>query len=245
MSSPAFNEKIFNRVESTSSSYADVSVMTVSGTINKTGLLFLMMLSTALVSWNLHGTDLGNMLMISGLIIGLILSFVIIFKKEWSPTLAPVYALAEGFVLGGISAMYEASRPGIAMNAMVSTFSVLALMIGLYHFKVLQATPRFQKGMAVAMGAIVMTYICNMIAGFMGHPMAFITQGSTFGILFSVVVVGVAALSFITDFAIIEQGAARRAPKFMEWYCGFAVLLTLVWLYLEILRLFSKLNSKR
>ncbi len=243
MSSPAFNEKIFNKVQATD--YADAGAMTVSGTINKTGILFLLMLSTAIVSWNLEGQGLGGILMISGLVVGLIVSLVIIFKRETAPTLAPVYALAEGLVLGSISAMYEVAKPGIAMNAMVSTFSCLALMLGLYHFRILQATPRFQKVMAVAMGAIVMTYICNMIAGFMGHPMAFINQGGTFGILFSVVVVGVAALNFIIDFTVIEQGAASRAPKYMEWYCAFGVLLTLVWLYLEILRLLSKLNNRR
>lgn len=242
MSSPAFNEKIFNKVES--SDYADVSTMTVSGTINKTGILFLLMLATSIVSWNISDTPLGGSLMVGAIILNLILGFVIIFKKDLAPTMAPVYALVEGFVLGAISARYEWVRPGIAMNAMVSTFSCLGLMIVCYHFKILQATPRFQKVMGIAMMAIVLTYIVNIVMGLFGHPIAMINEGGTIGILFSVVVVGVAALNFIIDFATIEDGAARKAPKFMEWYCAFGVLLTLIWLYLEILRLFSKLQKK-
>ncbi len=243
MSSPAFNEKIFNKIESTTD-YADVGTMTVSGTINKTGILFLLMLATSVVSWNLAGTQLGLNLMITSIILNLILGFVIIFKKDLAPTLAPIYALVEGFALGAISANYEYVRPGIAMNAMISTFSCLGLMIVLYHMKILQATPRFQKGLAVAMLAILVTYLVNLVMGMFGHPVAMINQGGTIGILFSLVVVGVAALNFIIDFAVIEDGETRRAPKFMEWYCAFGVLLTLIWLYLEILRLLSKMSKK-
>ena len=242
MSSPAFNEKLFNKIQT--SDYADAGAMTVNGTINKTGILFLLMVATSIVSWNLANTELGIALLVGSLVINLILGFVIIFKKNLAPSLAPVYALVEGFVLGAISARFEATRPGIAMNAMILTFSCLGLMLALYHFKVLRATPRFQKVMTIAMAAIVMTYVCNIIAGLFGHPMAFINQGGTFGIVFSVVVVGVAALNFIMDFDLIETGAAQRAPKFMEWYCAFGVMLTLVWLYLEILRLLSKLSRK-
>ncbi len=243
MSSPAFNEKIFNKLES-NADYADAGAMTVSGTINKTGILFLLMLSTSIVSWNIANSDLGMMLMMIAIILNLILGFVIIFKKNLAPTLAPVYALVEGFALGAISARYESVRPGIAMNAMISTFSCLGIMILLYHLKVLQATPRFQKGLAVAMIAIVATYLVNIVMGLFGRPIAMINEGGTIGIVFSLVVVGVATLNFIMDFALIEEGEARKAPKFMEWYSAFAVLLTLIWLYLEILRLLSKLSKK-
>ncbi len=243
MSSPAFNEKIFNKIES-HSDYADTGAMTVSGAINKTGTLFLLMLSAAIVSWNLSDSSSGAMLMVISFILSFILAFVIIFKKNLAPTLAPVYALAEGFVLGAISARYESIHPGIAMNAMISTFSCLALVLALYHLKILQATPRFQKVLGISMMAILLTYLVNLVMGLFGHPIAMINEGGTVGILFSVVVVGVAALNFVIDFALIEEGASRKAPKFMEWYCAFAVMLTLVWLYLEILRLLSKLSKR-
>lgn len=244
MSSPAFNEKLFNKIETTRDSSLQTS-MTVAGAINKTGILFLLMLSTSILSWTLAKSGMNMMpIMLGSIVVNLILGFVIIFKKEFAPTLSPVYALVEGFVLGTISVTYEVLKPGIAMNAMMSTFSCLAVMLALYHFKILQATPRFQKIMGVSMFAIMLTYLCSMVAGFFGHSIAFIHEASPIGIIFSLVIVGVAALNFILDFALIEEGAARKAPQYMEWYCAFGVLLTLVWLYLEILRLLSKLSRK-
>ena len=177
-------------------------------------------------------------------VLALILSMTIIFKKEWAPQLAPVYALSEGVVLGAISAIASASMPGVASNAIALTLGDLGLMLILYRFQILRATPAFQKAVIISTGAIALVYVLDLVMGIFGHGVPMIHESGRVGILFSLFAVGVASMNFILDFDLIEQAAARRAPKYVEWYSAFALMLTLVWLYLEILRLLGKTSRK-
>ncbi len=232
--------KAFDRSRSAYGSDA----MTVSGAVNKTGILFLLVLVGGYLGWGTPGA-IGGPLMFLCLFGGFALAMVISFKQTLAPALAPVYAVAEGVVLGGISSLLERAYPGIAMNALVLTLSTLGLMLALYHFKVIRATPLFQKIVFFATGAIMVTYLVDMVLHVFGHAVPYINSASPIGIAISVGIVIVAALNLIMDFEVINRGAEMGAPKYMEWYGGFALIVTLVWLYLEILRLLSKLNSQR
>jgi len=158
---------------------------------------------------------------------------------------APLYSLLEGLVLGGISAFAEARYPGVAVQAVMLTIGTLVVMLVLYRTRVIQATERFKLGVIAATGGICLIYMVSILLGFFGIQVPKIYQAGPIGIAFSLLVVGIAALNLILDFDLIERGAAQGAPKFMEWYGGFAVMVTLIWLYLEILRLLSKMRSRR
>ncbi len=216
-------------------------VMTVSGTVNKTGVLFLLLIAGGYFGWGPSGAPL----MFLCLIVGFILALVISFKQNLAPALSPIYAIAEGVVLGSISSIAERAYPGIAMNAFLLTLSTMGLMLALYHFKVIRATPLFQKVVFFATGAIMMTYLVDMVMGMFGHSVPYLNSASPIGIAISVGIVIVAALNLIMDFEVIHRGAQMGAPKYMEWYGGFALIVTLVWLYLEILNLLSKLSSQQ
>jgi uncharacterized YccA/Bax inhibitor family protein len=213
--------------------------ITLSGAINKSGLLLIILVAAAAFAWT---TPNPAFAMVGG-ILGFITALGVIFKPNWAPTLAPLYAVFEGLALGTISVMMEAAYPGIATNAMALTLATLALMLGCYRLGLLRATPMFQRVAVLATGAIAITYIVDMILGFFGHSVQMIHEGSPIGIAFSVIVVGVAAMNLILDFNMFEQNATR-SPKYMEWYCGFALMMTLVWLYLEMLRLLSKFSRR-
>ena len=218
--------------------------MTVSGAVNKTGILFLLVLVGGYLGWGMLGTSAAPLMFVS-LIVGFVLALVISFKQTLAPALSPVYAVAEGVVLGGVSSAAEKMYPGIAMNALVLTLSTLGLMLTLYHFKIIRYTPLFQKVLFFATGAIMITYLADMVMGFFGHSVPYLNSASPMGIAISVGIVVVAALNLIMDFEVINRGAQAGAPKYMEWYGGFALIVTLVWLYLEIIRLLSKLSSRR
>lgn len=222
----------------------DANTMTVSGAINKTGILFVLLAFGGYYGWDLAGSPNLGMTMGGSILIAFILSLIIIFKREWSPILAPAYAVLEGVAIGAITSMYEMSRPGIAFNAMCLTFGTLGMMLALYHFKVIRYSPRFQQILMMATGAVLITYIVELIMGFMGHSVMFLHDSSPLGIGISCVIVVIAALNLIVDFEVVTQGAAMRAPKYMEWYSGFALMVTLVWLYLEILKLLSRLSKR-
>ena len=179
-----------------------------------------------------------------GLIVGFITAIVICFKQTWAPMLAPVYALAEGLFLGGISASFEAQYPGIVIQAVGGTFGTLAALLLCYQSGLIRATENFKLGIVAATGGIFFVYLISMIGGMFGFPIPFIHSAGPVGIGFSVVVVIIAALNLVLDFDFIETAAKRGAPKYLEWYGAFALMVTLVWLYLEILRLLSKLNSR-
>jgi uncharacterized YccA/Bax inhibitor family protein len=174
---------------------------------------------------------------------------VIIFKKEWAPYLAPAYALMEGLFLGSVSAIYNYAfaekAPDIVMNAVGLTFGTAIAMYLLYSFKIIKATERFKSIIMTATAGIAIFYLIAIVLGFFGVHMAFLHEGSLMGIGFSLVVVAIAALNLILDFDMIEQASAAGAPKSMEWYGAFGLMVTIVWLYLEILRLLSKLSDRK
>jgi uncharacterized YccA/Bax inhibitor family protein len=226
--------------------------MTVRGTMNKFGFLMLMVMGAAFFAWNWFDQGKNVMpLTIGGAIGGFVVALVIIFKKEWSGYLAPAYALLEGLFVGGISAYFnfafQEKYPGIITHAVLITFAVAASMYALYTFRIIKVTEKFRSILFVATASIAVFYLLTWILGFFGIQFAFLSSsnGSMFGILFSLAVVAIAALNLILDFDMIEQGSAAGAPKYMEWYGAFGLLVTLVWLYLEILRLLSKLNSRK
>lgn len=240
---PVFNGKTINGFQDRVNE--DSGTMTVNGTINKTGILLLITMATSAYSWSNAEAGGGLGFVGLGVIVTLILSFAIVFKKEWSPVLAPAYAACEGLMIGAISFFFNMRYPGIVFNAMVLSFGTLFGMVVLYHTGILRATEQFKKIMFMAMIGILCTYLINLVMSLFSHPLPFLHEGTPVGILFSLVVVAVAALNFILDFDMIERAAESRFPKYMEWYGGFAVLVTLIWLYFEILRLLSKLNSRK
>lgn len=225
------------------------NAMTVKGTLQKFGFLFLMTMGTAFYSWKEYAEG-GNVmpLIIGGAIGGLVIAIVLMFKKEWSPYLAPLYALAEGLFVGAISAFYNYTladvAPNIIINAVGLTFGTAIAMYLLYSFRIIQATQKFKAIIFTATAGIAIFYLIAFALSFFGIRIPFLHEGSALGIGFSVFVVAIAALNLILDFDMIEQGAALGAPKYMEWYGAFGLLVTIVWLYLEILRLLSKLSSR-
>jgi len=222
--------------------------MTLSGTVNKTGILLLCAMATAAWTWHLYleSHDPADVLPLMGLglIGGLIFSLITIFKKEWSPVTAPVYALLEGLVLGGISAISEVRYPGIGIQAVSLTFGTLFVLLLAYRSGMIQVTDKFRLGIIAATGGIAVFYLLEMGLGFFGIHFTQINGSGFVGIVFSLFVVGIAALNLILDFDFIEKGVQVGAPKYMEWYGAFGIIVTLVWLYLEILRLLSKLRSR-
>jgi uncharacterized YccA/Bax inhibitor family protein len=243
-SNPALNVNSF-RVDQAASGEA----MTLTGTINKTGTLLICVVATAAWSWSrfFHDptADAVLPLMGIGLVGGLVLAMVTIFKKEWSPITAPIYALLEGLALGGISAMFELRYPGIAIQAVGLTFGTLFVLLMAYRSGLIRVTEKFKLGVVAATGGIAVFYLVQFVLGFFGVRFAAINGSGLLGIGFSVVVVIVAALNLVLDFDFIESGVSAGAPKYMEWYGAFGLIVTLVWLYLEILRLLSKINGRK
>lgn len=247
-SNPAFNANTF-AVPSIGAGYGEA--MTVNGTIHRTGILLLCVLATALWIWaqffNAQDAQAVAMYIPIGAFGGFIMAMVTVFKKEWAPVAAPIYALLEGLFLGAASALLE-SQPrfhGIAIEAVALTFGTLFCMMLAYRSGFIRATEKFKVGVFAATGAIALFYLVTMVIGFFGVRVPLIYGSSPIGIVFSLVVVGVAALNLILDFDFIEQGAMRGAPKYMEWYGAFGLMVTLIWLYLEILRLLTKLRDRR
>jgi uncharacterized YccA/Bax inhibitor family protein len=243
-SNPALNVNSF-RVDGAVSGEA----MTLTGTVNKTGILLICVVATAAWSWSRFFHDRASETVLPmvgiGAIGGFIFALVTIFKKEWSPVTAPIYSLLEGLALGGISAMFELRYPGIAIQAVGLTFGTLLALLIAYHSGLIRVTEKFKLGVVAATGGIAVFYLIEFVLGFFGVHFAAINGSGLLGIGFSVVVVIVAALNLILDFDFIESGVAAGAPKYMEWYGAFGLMVTLIWLYLEILRLLAKLNSRR
>jgi len=221
--------------------------MTIAGTVNKTAILLALVMITAIYTWGrFYSTqDPGTIMPLvwTGAIGGLILAFVTVFKKEWAGVTAPIYALLQGLLVGGLSAMFEAAYPGIVVQAVGLTFGTLACLLMAYKSGVIKAPENFKLGVVAATGGIAMLYLVSMVMSMFGKPIAFIHEGGTFGILFSGFVVVIAALNLVLDFDFIEAGAENGAPKYMEWFGAFGLTVTLVWLYLEILRLLAKLRK--
>ena len=222
--------------------------MTIQGTVNKAGILLLCVVIGAAWTWGLsHSPEPEAALpwTIGGALGGFAMALVTIFKKSWSPLTSPIYALLEGLLLGGISALFEKSYPGIAMQAISLTLGVLFVMLLAYKFRIIQATRGFVLGVIAATGGIALVYLVNMVMTVFFHSQISILNSATpLGIGISVFVVIIAALNLILDFDLIERGAAMGAPKYMEWYGAFGLMVTLVWLYMEILRLLGKVRRR-
>jgi uncharacterized YccA/Bax inhibitor family protein len=263
---PVFKETIFDRAHDVQAG----STMTVQGTAIKTMVLLGILLLTAALTWSQtlaptsladettgvasHFQVVGNPthFIIGGGLVGMIFAFITIFFPRISPWTAPCYAACEGFALGGISAMFEKIYPGIVLDAVGLTFGTLAMMLGIYAFRIITVTNRFAIIVTSATGAIFLVYVVTGILQMFGVPMPYLHaselpggRGGLISIGISVVIVVVATLNLLLDFDFIEQSVRRGAPRYMEWYSGFGLLVTLVWLYIEMLDLLSKLRDRR
>lgn len=238
---PVLKEKTFQQAHQLE--YTET--MTMNGVIGKMAFLLAMVLAAAVYSWGQFAKGENVMpLVLGGAIGGLIIGLVINFKKEWSPYLAPAYALAQGLFLGAISAFYGSLYDGIVLQAVGITIATFIAMLVLYRARIIRATEKFKAVIFTATAGIAVFYLIAFGLGFFNIRIPFLHEGSMVGIIFSLVVTVVAALNLILDFDMIENGVAQGAPKFFEWFGSFALLVTLVWLYLEVLRLLSKVNSR-
>lgn len=224
--------------------------MTLQGTINRSFLMLLVLMAGALWPWSQYlasaGADasvVGAPVLI-GAIGGLVLALIISFKATMAPYLALPYAAFEGMAIGGISALLERRYPGIAIQAVGLTFAVMAALLLAYSFRLIRATARFRAIVIGATGAIALLYLVSMVLGFFHVAVPFLNDASPLSMGISLVIIGVAALNLVLDFDLIETGVAQGAPRYMEWYAAFGLLVTLVWLYLEILRFLSKARQR-
>jgi uncharacterized YccA/Bax inhibitor family protein len=242
-SNPALNERAFQGERAVLG-----EAMTLQGTVNKTGVLLICAVATAAWTWNLflhsHSPQSVMPLALLGGIGGLIVAMVTIFKKQWAGITAPIYALLEGLVLGSISAMLEVRFPGIAIQAVSLTFGTLVILLLAYRSGLIAVTEKFRLGIIAATGGIALFYIVEIVLGFFGIHFTAVNGSGAIGIGFSVFVVIIAALNLVLDFDFIETGVRVGAPKYMEWYGAFGLMVTLIWLYFEILRLLSKIRSR-
>ena len=240
-SNPALNERAFR------SQVAYGEAMTLQGTVNKTGLLLLCVVVTAAWTWGLSHSETPEAAlpwMLGGVFGGFVMALVTVFRKEWSPVTSPIYSLLEGLALGGISAMLEQRYPGIAIQAVGLTFGTLLAMLLAYKSGVIRAAEKFKIGVFAATGGIMLLYLVDIVLHFFNRPIPFIHEGTPMGVAFSLFVVVIAALNLVLDFDLIETGVNNGAPKYMEWYGAFGLMVTLIWLYLEILRLLAKARRR-
>jgi len=224
--------------------------MTLAGTVNKTGILLLLTVMTAAYAWSQvefgTGTQPGgafSLYLWGGLLAGLVFALVTIFKKQWAPVTAPLYALSEGLFLGAISALYNHIYDGIVQQAILLTFGTLFALLFAYRSGLIRATDNFKRGVIAATGGIALVYLATIILRFFNIQIPLIHESGLIGIGFSLFVVVIASLNLVLDFDFIETGVEQRAPKYMEWYGAFGLMVTLVWLYIEFLRLLSKLRD--
>jgi uncharacterized YccA/Bax inhibitor family protein len=241
---PALNAKTFTGF----ARVTDTRTMSIQGTVNKTALLLLLVLFSSSWTWNLYFSA-GDPAVVmpwvfGGLIGGFIVALVTVFKKQWALLTAPMYALLEGLALGGISAIFEARFPGIVIQAVGLTFGTLFCLLMAYKSGMIKVTENFKLGVVSATGAIALFYVVSFLLSMFGISIPFIHGSGIIGIGFSLFVVAIAALNLVLDFDFIENGAARGVPQYMEWYAAFGLIVTLIWLYIEILRLLSKLRSR-
>lgn len=251
-SNPVFGKKTFERAYT--ESYGQ-ETMTLNGTINKTILVLLFVLTAAFYTWRqfFEVYDPANPALATGAIIkylaiggigGFIIAMVATFTPKWSGFMTPIYAIFEGMFLGGLSAIFEAQYPGLVIRAVALTFAVFFSMLVIYRQQIIKVTGRFRRGMLSALFGLMMVYLVSWIAGMFGANVSYLYGGGTFGIIFSLIVTGISAFSLLLDFDFIEKNAAYRAPKYMEWYSVFGLLVSLVWLYINILRLLSILSRR-
>jgi uncharacterized YccA/Bax inhibitor family protein len=235
---PALNAKTFDLANTGS------GVMTIQGTVSRTAMLLALLFASTLLTWNPAAPQNGTGWIMIGGIAGFIVALITIFNKKSAPVTAPIYAVCEGLLLGGISSLFEARFPGIVMQAVLLTFGTLGALLLAYTSHLIRPTENFKLGVCAATGGVALFYMASWILGFFGIGIPMIYGSGLIGIGLSAVVVVIAALNLVLDFDFIEQGAEQGAPKYMEWYAAFGLIVTLVWLYMEILRLLSKLNRR-
>lgn len=248
---PALNDKTFKDLAVTdyTGEGQQIERMTLAGTVNKTAMMLVMVLITASFVWakvfTIEGVTVEavSIYPIVGAIGGLIFALITAFKHTWAPVTAPIYALLEGLFIGGISAIMEVYYPGIVMQATMLTFGVLFALLMAYKSGMIRATENFKLGVMAATGGVFLLYMATFILGMFGVNMPFIHDTGPMGIGLSVVIVIIAALNLVLDFDFIENAAEKGAPKYMEWVGAFGLMVTLIWLYIEILHLLSKLRS--
>lgn len=252
---PALNPKVWEKAGRAVSDQA----MTIQGTVNKTAILLLLVLVPAAFVWNKFAAvavpaapgmestaPMGSLAlwMIGGMLAGVVFALATIFKKTWAPVTAPLYAIAEGCFLGGMSLLFNTAFPGIVPQAIGLTFGVLFVLLGVYKAGWIKVTQKFRMMVIGATGAIALLYVVSFVMSFFGASIPLIHSSGEWGIAFSLFVVGIAALNLVLDFDYIERGTEAQAPQYMEWYFAFGLMITLIWLYIEILRLLAKLQSR-
>ena len=241
---PSLNSKVFENLERPKNgSLLLDDVMTIQGTVDKTGISLALLVFSGYFAY----VPNGLMYMIIGGLGGFIVALVTIYKKTWAPITVPLYAMLEGLLLGSISYMYGQMFEGIVLNAIILTVSILVSLLLVYKSGYIKVTENFKLGVVAATGGIFLVYLFSFFASFFGINFSFLnpTNGSLMSIGISLFIVIIASLNLVMDFDFIEEGAEKGAPKYMEWYGAFGLLVTLVWLYLEILRLLAKLNSRK
>ena len=238
---PTLNAKTFSGFDMTTS-----QSMTISGTVQKTGFSLLLLMAAALFTWNLSAGDprAGGLMMV-GMIGGFVLALITIFKQYLAKYTVPAYSIFQGLALGGISKFFETMYPGIVTQAVMLTFGTLGALLLAYISGLIKPTENFKLGIVAATGGIAFVYLISWVLSWFSVSVPLIHSNSNMGILFSIGVVVIAALNLVLDFDFIEEGAEKGAPKYMEWYGAFGLMVTLIWLYLEILRLLAKLSSRR
>ena len=234
---PVLSKKTFDNTISSDNK------MTIEGTVNKTAISLFLLVGAGYLTFN----TINLVLLIGCGIGGFILAIITVYKKEWAPITVPIYAVLEGGMLGGISYMYNSLYDGIVTNAILLTVGILVSLLIAYRSGYIKATENFKLGIFAATGGIAIVYLINFFMGFFGSGLGVmsVNKASPISIGFSIVVVIIAALNLVLDFDFIEEGAEKGAPKYMEWYGAFGLLVTLIWFYLEILRLLAKLNSRK
>lgn len=234
LTSNAFNLK---------SDYSDK--MTIGGTVNKTFLTLMILVGSAYYSWTY--ISITNVLAFPSVIVAFIVGIITIRKKEWAPVTVPIYGVLQGIFLGIISNVFNSLYDGIVITAISYTLCILFALLSLYRLRIIKPSENFKLGVAAATGGIAILYVVNFVMGIFGSgiPLMDINNSSMYSIGFSVFVIIIASMNLVVDFDFIEEGAEKGAPKFMEWYGAFGLMVTLVWLYLEILKLLAKMNSRK
>lgn len=243
-SNPVMTGRIYEKAGGLS---AGASAMTINGTINKIGIMLLLVIGAAAYTWKMvMGADpapAGTLAMV-GAIGGFIMALVTVFRPQSSAVTAPIYAILEGLFLGAISAIINAAYPGVAFQAVLLTIGTLFTMLFLYRSQRIRATPKFRRGVMMATGAVFFAYLISWIMSLFGMPMGFMHSSGPLGILINLVIIVIAALNLIMDFDFIEKGSQMGAPKYLEWYGAFGLMVTLIWLYIEFLRLLSRFAGR-
>lgn len=241
---PALDKETFTHCDKATNQ----NIMTIEGTVNKTALLLLVTFVSALATWHLffnsYDVQLIKLIVLIGSIIGLAIAFFIAFNKDLASYLVFFYAISEGLALGGLSAFMENSFPGIVVQSLALTFTIFVSLLVIYKLRLIKVTENFKLIVASSTSGIALYYLASLTANIWGVDFPLVHENTTGGILFSAFVAILASVNLVVDFDFIEQGADNKVPKYMEWYGAFGLLVTVIWLYIEILRILAKSRRK-